>query len=171
MSHHFQLWKDIWNSNYFLISHSHYIFPSFVMSKLWVWSQNCGRFLQSFIISISSEAANTFIQARVIHPYEARLRGSLNNMAEERKIHRGGQWLRHEPKDMKAITEDPTVMEEFRREIFLCFCEKFQGCHTQVSKEFSMNFNGTTTKMGMLSSSITPEVISTITEIPRGQET
>lgn len=33
-----------------------------------------------------------------------------------------------------------------------------------------MNFNGTTTKVGMLSVSITLEVIATVTEIPRGQE-
>ena len=92
-------------------------------------------------------------------------------MAEERKIHRGGQCLRHEPEDMKAITEDPAVMEAFRREGCLQFCEKLQGCHTQVSKEFSMNFNGTATKVGMLSLSITPEVIPVVTEIPIGQET
>ena len=50
-------------------------------------------------------------------------------------------------------------------------CEKLQGRHTQVSKEFSMNFNGTPTKVGMLSVSITLEVIDVVTEIPKGQET
>ena len=90
-------------------------------------------------------------------------------MAKDKKIHRGGQCLRHEPEDMKAITEDPTVMEAFRRAGFLRFCEKLQGYHTHVSKEFSMNFNGTTTKVGMLSFSITPEDIAAITEITRGQ--
>ena len=34
-----------------------------------------------------------------------------------------------------------------------------------------MNFNGTTTKVGMLSLTITPKVIAAVTEIPRDQET
>ena len=69
---------------------------------------------------------------------------------------------------MKAITEDLAMMEAFKRAVFLQFCEKLQGCHTQVSKEFAMNFNGTATKVGMLSFSITPEVIAAVTKIPRG---
>ena len=72
---------------------------------------------------------------------------------------------------MKEITEDPVVMEAFRRVGSLQFCEKLQGCHTQVSKEFAMNFNGKTTKVGMLSLSITPEFIAVVTVIPRGQVT
>ena len=43
-------------------------------------------------------------QARLIYLYQVRLRGSMKNMAEERKIHRGGQCFRHEPEDMKEIT-------------------------------------------------------------------
>ena len=79
--------------------------------------------------------------------------------------------MRHEPKDMKAIIEDPAVMEAFRRVGCLQFCEKLQGFHTQVSKEFYLNLNGTNTKVGMLSVLITPEIIVAITKIPRGQET
>ena len=62
-------------------------------------------------------------------------------------------------------------MEAFKRVGCLQFCEKLHGCHTQILKEFAMNFNGTATKVGMLSMSITTENISTVTEIPRGQET
>ena len=84
-------------------------------------------------------------------------------MAEEKKIHRGGHCLRHEPEDVKAIIEDPAVMEAFRRVGCLQFCENLQGGHTQISKEFSLNFNGTTTKVGMLSVPINPKIIATVT--------
>ena len=40
-----------------------------------------------------------------------------------------------------------------------------------MSKEFALHFSGTTTKIGMLNFPVTPEIISSVTEIPRGQET
>ena len=88
-------------------------------------------------------------------------------MIEEKKIHRGGHCLRHEPENMKAIIEDPTVMEAFSKVGYLQFCEKLQGCHTQVSKEFSLHFNGTSTKFGMQSVPITADIIVAMTEIQR----
>ena len=39
-----------------------------------------------------------------------------------------------------------------------------------MSKEFALNFNGTTTKVGMLNVSISLEIIATVKKIPRGQE-
>ena len=92
-------------------------------------------------------------------------------MAEEKKVHRGGHRLRYEPENMKAIIEYQTVMEAFSKASCLQFREKLQGCHIQESKEFSLHFNGTTTKVGMLNVPITPEIIASMTEIPRGQET
>ena len=66
--------------------------------------------------SYSSKAVVTFFQAR--------LKDVFKNMAEEKKIHRGGHCLRYEPEDMKAIIEDQAVMEVFRRVGCLRFCEK-----------------------------------------------
>ena len=91
-------------------------------------------------------------------------------MAEKIRTNKGVQCLRYEPADMNLINEDPTVVEFFRRTGCLQFCEKLQCCHTKVSEEFSLNLSGTTTKVGMLNFSITPEAISATTEIPRGQE-
>ena len=91
-------------------------------------------------------------------------------MAKKRRINKGGQCLRYEPTDMNMINEDPKIVEVFRRTGCLQFCDKLQGYHVQVSKEFTLNFSGTTTKVGMLNLSITPEVIAVATGIPRGQE-
>jgi len=47
------------------------------------------------------------------------------------------------------------------------FCEKLQGGHMQVTKEFASNFTGFISKIGVLELPIYPEVISVVTEIPR----
>ena len=39
-----------------------------------------------------------------------------------------------------------------------------------MTKEFAMNFTGLNSKVGMLELQVSPDVISTVTEIPRGQE-
>ena len=51
------------------------------------------------------------------------------------------------------------------------FCEKLQGGHAQITKEFALNFTGLNSKVGMLELQVSPEVISTVTELPRGKET
>ena len=89
-------------------------------------------------------------------------------MAEEKKIHRGGHCLRYEPKSVKVLSKDQTVMEVFSKAGYLKFCEKLQGGYTQVSKEFALHFSGTTTKVGMLNVPVTPEIIALVTKIPRG---
>ena len=40
----------------------------------------------------------------------------------------------------------------------------------QVTKEFALHFIGLNSKVGVLEFPISPEVISVVTEIPRGQE-
>lgn len=92
-------------------------------------------------------------------------------MAEEKKVHRGEHFLRYDPENVKAIIEDQTLMEAFSKRSCLRFCEKLQVFHTQVSKEFALHFSGTTTKIGMLNVPVTPKIIASMTEIPRGQET
>ena len=95
-------------------------------------SQNRVWFLQRIIISISSEAVRYIyssevdisISSEARKCFQERLRFSLKNMEKERKIHRGGQFLRHEHEDMRGIIEDPIVMEAFRKLGCLRFCEK-----------------------------------------------
>lgn len=91
-------------------------------------------------------------------------------MAEEKNIQRRGNCLRYEPENANAVMEDQMVMEDFSKVGCLRFCEKLQGCHTQVSKEFSLHFSVTTTKVGMINMPVTPEIIDDVTEIPRGQK-
>ena len=91
-------------------------------------------------------------------------------MDAKRKTKKGGHCLRYEPSDMNLIKEDPTDAEFFRRTGCLHFFQRLQGCHVQVSKEFALNFNGITTKVGMLNLTITPETIVAATGIPRGEE-
>ena len=89
-------------------------------------------------------------------------------MAKEKKNHRLGHCLRSEPESKRVLVEDQTVMDVFSKEACLKFYEKLQGGHTQVSKEFSLHFSGTTTKVGMLNMSVTPKTIALVTEITRG---
>ena len=72
--------------------------------------------------------------------------------------------------DLKLLNEDPTAMEFFRRTGCLQFCQKLQGFHAQVSKDFATNFTGTTTKVGILNLTVTPESISQAIGIHRGGE-
>ena len=50
------------------------------------------------------------------------------------------------------------------------FYEKLQGGHVQVTKDFAFNFTGLNSRVGVLEIPISLEVISAVTEIPRGQE-
>lgn len=91
-------------------------------------------------------------------------------MSEERKNHRSGRCLRTEPEGLDALRTDKTIEEAFKKVGCWRFCEKLQGGHNQVTKEFALNFTGLHTKIGVLELPISLEVISLVTEIPRGRE-
>ena len=91
-------------------------------------------------------------------------------MTEERKNHRSGHCLRTEPESIEALTKDKSVEEAFKKAGCWKFCEKLQGGHNQVKKEFALHFTGSNTKVGLLNLTISPEIISSVTEIPRGEE-
>lgn len=91
-------------------------------------------------------------------------------MLEERKNHRSGHCLRTELEGLDALTKDKTMEEIFKKVGCWRFCEKLQGEHSQVTKEFSLNFIGLYTNIGVLELPVSPEVISLVTKIPRGQE-
>ena len=91
-------------------------------------------------------------------------------MTKEKRNHRSGHYLRMEPESIEALTKDKSVEEAFKKEGCWRFCEKLQGGHNQVTKEFSINFTGSNTKVGFLNLPISPEIISLVTKIPRGEE-
>ena len=92
------------------------------------------------------------------------------SMAARKKMKKGGHCHRYEPMDLKLLNEDPTSMEVFRRICCLQFCQRLQGFHAQVSKDFATNFIGTTSKVGILNLTVTPERISLATGIHGGGE-
>jgi len=88
----------------------------------------------------------------------------------ERKDHRSGRCLRNEPEGLDIVLKNDEVKQAFKQVGYWRFCEKLQGGHMQVAKEFALNFTGLNSKVGVLELPISLEVISTVTEIPRGQE-
>ena len=91
-------------------------------------------------------------------------------MTEEKRNHRSGHFLRSEPEITGALAKDKTLLEAFRKARCLKFCEKLQGGHSQVTKEFALHFSGSNTKVEILNLSVTPETIALLTEIPIRQE-
>ena len=89
----------------------------------------------------------------------------------ERKDHKLGICLRNEPEGVDIILKHKEVEHAFKQVGYWNFCKKLQGGHAQITKEFALNFTGLNSKVGMLELQVSPEVISTVTEIPRGQET
>lgn len=90
-------------------------------------------------------------------------------MIEERKNHRSGHYLRTEPERIEDLTKYKSVEEAFKKAGCWKFCEKLQGGHNQVTKEFALHFTGLNIKVGLLNLTISPEIISLVTEIPRGE--
>ena len=91
-------------------------------------------------------------------------------MIEEKKNHKSGHCLRTKPESTEALVKDKSVLEAFKKAGSLKFCEKLKGRHSQVTKEFSLHFTGSNTKIGILNLSFTLEIIALVTEILRGQE-
>lgn len=88
----------------------------------------------------------------------------------ERKDHKSGKFLRNEREVLDITLKNKEVEHAFKQAGCWNFCKKLQGGHAQVTKEFSLNFTGLNSKVGMLELQVSPDMISTVTEIPRGQE-
>ena len=81
----------------------------------------------------------------------------------ERKDHRSGRFLRNEPEGLDIILKNNEVEQAFKQVGYWRFCEKLQGGHMQVTREFALNFIGLNSKVGVLEFPISPEVIYTVT--------
>jgi hypothetical protein len=90
----------------------------------------------------------------------------MSTPEKKKKYNKGGNIVRFEPQGLQLINSDPTIRASFEQARCVRFCEKLQGYNMQVTKEFSLNFNGVDTKIGDLQFQVTEESISTATEIP-----
>ena len=84
----------------------------------------------------------------------------------ERKNHRLGMFLRIEPEGLEITLRNREVEHAFKQAGCWKFCKKLQGGHAQVTKEFSLNFTRLNSMVGMLELHVSPDINSTVTEIP-----
>lgn len=69
---------------------------------------------------------------------------------------------------MDLTLRDEGVKKAFQDADCWNFCQKLQGGHAQVTKDFALNFTGLNSKIAMLEVKVSPEEIAAVTEIPRG---
>lgn len=79
--------------------------------------------------------------------------------------------MRNELEGVDIILKKKEVEHAFKQVGCWIFCEKLQGGHAQITKEFALKFTGLNSKVGMLELQVSLEVISIVTEITRGKET
>jgi hypothetical protein len=53
--------------------------------------------------------------------------------------------LRYEPQNLSLVNSNPAFRVSFEQARCMRFCEKIQGYNMQLTKEFSLNFNGVQT--------------------------
>lgn len=87
-----------------------------------------------------------------------------------KKKNKGGSYVRYETMDLKLLNEDPNFAEAFNNIGCLKLCQKIQGFHAHVSRDFAVNFIGTCSNMGVISFTVLPETISQAIEILREGE-
>jgi hypothetical protein len=89
---------------------------------------------------------------------------------QNKKTHKGGDIARTQPYDMQLLNSKPLFMEAFQRIGCINFYQNMQREYPKVAKEFSFNFNGTKTKVGMLEFDVSEHSISVAIEIPNCEE-
>ena len=85
---------------------------------------------------------------------------------QKKKSQKGGIVVRKEPCDMQLFDVEPIISEVFQRVGCLNLCQNMQRGHPEVAKEFSLNFDGTKTKVGTLEMEVSEATITESTEIP-----
>jgi hypothetical protein len=78
--------------------------------------------------------------------------------------------VKTDPSDMHLFYVDPMIMEVFQRVGFLYFYQNMQRGHPEVARKFSLNFDGTKTKVGTLELEVSEATIVPSTEIPNTGE-
>jgi len=64
--------------------------------------------------------------------------------------HKGGAIVCFEPQKISNINANPTIRVVFEQVGRMRFCERIQGYHLQLTKEFSKDFDGVIAKVGSL---------------------
>jgi len=84
---------------------------------------------------------------------------------EKKKVHEGGDIVRFKPQGLQLLDSNPIFRETFQAVGCLTFCEKLQGGHMEVAKQFSLNFKGAKTKVGSLEIQVIEQIISSTIRI------
>jgi hypothetical protein len=85
---------------------------------------------------------------------------------QSKKAHKGGKIVRIEPMDMHLFDTKFMAREMFRRGGCLSFFQNMQRGHSEVAKQFALNFDVKKTRVGDLEFEVTEASISTATGIP-----
>jgi hypothetical protein len=85
---------------------------------------------------------------------------------QKKKSHKGGKVVRTEPVDMHLFEAEPITREVFQRVGCLSFCQNMQRGHPEVTRHFSLHFDGLKTKVGDLEFEVSETSISAATGIP-----
>jgi hypothetical protein len=72
------------------------------------------------------------------------------DIQQHKKDHNGGDIVRKKPYYMHLLNYERFFRESFQRVGCIMLCQKMQRGHPEVANDFSLNFNGTKTKVGML---------------------
>lgn len=74
--------------------------------------------------------------------------------------------VRYELMDLKMVNEETSFATTFTSAGCMRFCQKLQGYHAQVSKDFAVIFFGTASKVGVLNFMVSPKTIAQEKKIP-----
>jgi hypothetical protein len=69
---------------------------------------------------------------------------------KHKKSHKGGSVVKTNTCDMQLFDDEPLIREVFLRVGCLNLCQNMQRGHPEVAREFSLNFDGTKTKVETL---------------------
>jgi hypothetical protein len=90
----------------------------------------------------------------------------MEHNKQKKKIYKGGDIVRFEPQGLQLLDSNPIFRESFQAVGCLTFCEKLQGGHMEVAKQFSLNFDGVKMKVGSLEIQVTEQTIAQLQRCP-----
>jgi hypothetical protein len=65
--------------------------------------------------------------------------------SRENNKYKGGNVLTYEPQELTLVNSDPAYMVSFEQARCMRFRERIQGYNVQLTKEFTLKFNGVNT--------------------------
>jgi hypothetical protein len=80
---------------------------------------------------------------------------------------RSGSLYRFEPSDTSLIEQNPDHVNSFKRMGCWRYCQKLEGHHLEVSRDFLKNYSEGKTKVGPLEINLNVDMVIEATEIPR----